>query len=431
MPCSTKGRKMASEELQQRYPKNIGFQAGRFEIFETQLTTLNQFASHGIIPSLNFGKYKTQKPDALIIERAAGSNRVIAIGEAKKPGELNKTNWGKLAKDLFDTKMVPTNALLGYLTDSASTWWIANTKNGMVVVQRQDKKPLPTIIDFNDATFVSEFTHIVDYLDQNTGLVLLPDSRNPEALAKEVWQTVWRLQADRPEDCLATFVEIFIFKFLDDLQLMKTNATGVNVSFEHLFQNVPKDQSFVYYNSHIRPHIKSLFPPGSDGLSIINGTVLQESNRDHNIIFHEILRKFVAFGSLRNTSPEFKTRLYESFLQESRTTTTFGQHFTPRSVVAAIHDMAEISSMTGAQSICDPASGVGGFLLEQMARDLESQWTCTGNEMKPLHKWHAFDIVPKTTILAKANALVHCGDLPPCQNTCRLHRIWLFLTSKS
>lgn len=402
---------MASEELQQRYPTNVGLQAGRFEVFETQLTTLNQYAAHGIIPSLNFGKYKTQKADALVIERAIGTHRVIAVGEAKKPGELTKANWEKLAKDLFVTKMQPTNALLGYLTDSIGTWWLANTKSGMIVMARQDKKSLPTIIDFNDATFVSEFTFLVDNLDQNTGVVLSPDARNPEALAKEVWQTVWRLQADRPEDCLATFVEIFIYKFLDDLQLMKTNATGANVSFEYLYNHVQKDQAFVYYNYHVRTHIKTLFPAGADGLSVINGTVLQESNRDHNIIFHEILKKFIAFGSLRNTSPEFKTRLYESFLQESKTTTTFGQHFTPRTVVSAIHDMAEISSMTGEQSICDPASGVGGFLLEQMARDLESQWTCTGNAMKPLHKWHAFDIVPKTTILAKANALVHCGDL--------------------
>jgi hypothetical protein len=47
----------------------------------------------------------------------------------------------------------------------------------------------------------------------------------------------------------------------------------------------------------------------------------------------------VRFGSLKNTNPEFKKRLYESFLQASDTTTTFGQFFTPRKIVSAIHDI--------------------------------------------------------------------------------------------
>ncbi len=185
---------------------------------------------------------------------------------------------------------------------------------------------------------------------------------------------------------------------------------------------------------------------GPDGIPIINGIVMRAGNRDHNFIFHEIysvhvrtrklrtsemplisgstrqsifgfsrgrsiLRKFRAFGSLRNTSPEFKTRLYESFLQESRATSTFGQHFTPRKVVSAIHDMADVEGMTAGSVIGDPAAGVGGFVLEQMARNLDAQWTCTGNSMTPVHQWHAQEVVSKTAILAKANALVHCGDL--------------------
>ena len=75
---------MAAEELQQRYPTGIGFKAGNYEVFETQLTTLNQFANHGIIPKINYGKYKTQKCDALIIERTP-VHRVVAIGETKTP----------------------------------------------------------------------------------------------------------------------------------------------------------------------------------------------------------------------------------------------------------------------------------------------------------------------------------------------------------
>lgn len=400
---------MAAEELQQRYPMNVGVKAGNYEIFETQLTTLNQFASHGIIPKISYGKFKTQKCDAIVIERAP-IHRVVAIGETKPPGFLKKSNWASLAKDLLETKMLPTKAHIGYLTDGVSTYWITGGIQQATEVSRADKKPMPTKIDFSDSAFLADFEYIVTNLDPATGVVISPKAVNPEALAKEIWQTVWRLQADRPEDCLATFVEVFIFKFLDDLQLLKT-AGGLDVSFQNLIDNVPADQSFVYYEKHIRPHIKTLFPNGPDGYSIINGIVIQAANRDHNLIFHEILKKFRRFGSLRNTSPEFKSRLYESFLQESKTTTTFGQFFTPRKIVSAIHDMARVDSMTAGQKICDPASGVGGFVLEQMARNLTAQWTRSGNTLTPIHDWKAFELVPKTAILAKANALVHCGEM--------------------
>ena len=402
---------MASEELQQRYPNNDGVQTGRFELFECQCTTLRQFAEHGIIPNTEYGKHKGQKPDALLIERAP-IHRVIAIGEAKAPGGVKEKNWRKLAKDLLETKLLPTRALFGYLTDGeGQTRWIAGQSTEVVELVREDGKALPFKIDFNDEAFVAEFQGIVDRANPITGVVASEKSSNPELLAKEIWQTVWRLQADRPEDCLATFVEIFIYKFLDDLGLLSSDKTGVPIGFEYVATQPVAEQCFLYYNKHVRAHIKEMFPAGEDGLSVINGTVLQEGNRDHNIIFREILKKFVAFGTLRNTSSEFKSRLYESFLQESRTTSTYGQHFTPRKVVSAIHDMAGIDKMTAGQVICDPASGVGGFLLEQMARNLEAQWSHSGKNIDTHHQWRGYELVPKTAILAKANALVHCGEL--------------------
>lgn len=399
-----------AEELQQRYPDGTGTPTGRFELFETQYTTINQFASHGIVPNRAYGKHKLQKPDALLIERAP-VHRVIAVGETKPPGFITKSNLKTLAEDLRKTKLVPLGALFGYLTDGATTLWIAGQSATVVPLTREDGKPLPAQINFKDDAFIAEVEGIAERIDPATGIVASVSISNPEQLAKEIWQTVWRLQADRPEDCLATFVEIFIFKFLDDLGLLSTNKTGVNIGFEHVATQPVSEQCFLYYNTHVRPHIKEMFPAGPDGLSVINGIVLQESNRDHNIIFREILRKFLAFGSLRNTSSDFKSRLYESFLQESRTTSTFGQHFTPRKVVSAIHDMSGIAQLTAGQKICDPAAGVGGFVLEQMARDLDSQWQCSGKKMETIHRWRAYEIVAKTAILAKANALVHCGEL--------------------
>ncbi|QTN20046.1 SAM-dependent DNA methyltransferase [Brevundimonas sp. AJA228-03] len=404
------GTEVASEELEQRYPSGIGDLLGAFEVFETQLVTLNQYAEHGIIPAVAYGEYKTQKCDSIVIERKPAL-RVIAIGEAKQPGFLTAANWKGIAKNLLVKKLKPTGALLGYVTDGVSTYWINGASDDVVEVTRQDGKAMPSKIDFKNEAFAADLAHIALHLNPDIGTVVQPSKADPATLAREIWQTVWRLKADRPEDCLATFVEIFIYKFLDDLGLMTTNDDGISVGFKHLLNNIPSDKSFTYYAKQVRTHIKALFPPGADGYSLINGIVLRSENRDHNIIFNEILNKFERFGSLRNTNPEFKTRLYESFLQESRTTTDFGQHFTPRKVVAAVQEMAGVAGLSAGREICDPASGVGGFVLEQMAHDLDSQWTVDGDDLTPTQHWHAYEIVAKTAILAKANALVHCGDL--------------------
>lgn len=399
-----------SEELLQRYPNGRGKKIGRYELFQTQLTTINQYANNGIIPNIEYGKNKDQKPDEIIINRVP-QVQVIAVGEIKQPGGITDSNWKELAKDLLDTKCKPMNATIGYLSDGVKTYWINGRASEVTLMLREDGDALPQGINYDDSSCQTEIDYILSYYDPVVNLVKNKESRNPYLLANEVWQTLWRLKADRPEDCLAAFVEIYIYKFLNDLGLMNgTNEEGNEVSIEYLMTR-EKDKAFSYYNKNIRPYIKKMFSAGIDGYGIVEGSVLQAQNRDHNIIFHEILKKFIKFGSLRNTDKEFKTKLYESFLQESKTTTSFGQFFTPRKIVSTIYDMAGIDELPAGMKICDPASGVGGFILEQMARDLAGQWDLKNNEMKPVHTWMAYDIVPKTTMLAKANALVHCGDL--------------------
>lgn len=400
---------MPSEELQHRYPNNVGAKIGPFELFQAQLVGLSQFAEHGILPQKSYAPYATQKCDALVISRSPVL-RAVVVGEDKATGKITKGNFAALAKDLLVTKIIPTGASLGYLTDGAKTYWIAGGFSDLRIVTREDGKPMPALVNYKDKTFIAELLQIIANYDEKTAIVKQPASVNPSLLAKSVWQTIWRLKADRPEDCLATFVELFLYKFLNDLGLLKKNAAGQDVSIDYVL-SLDRKHCYGYYYSTVRPFIKELFPPGADGYSIINGIVLQPTNIDHNLIFATLLEKFIRFGSLKNTSPEFKSRLYESFLQESDTTTSFGQFFTPRKVVGAIHDMAQIEKCAHGRTICDPASGVGGFLLEPMARDLAAQWTMTGGSLKPIHKWRGMEIVSKTAILAKANALVHCGEL--------------------
>lgn len=288
---------MASEELQQRYPDGKGLKVGNYEVFECQLVTLNQFAEHGILPNKDYSRYKTEKCDALVISRIPDVHAVI-IGEHKKPGELTDTNWKVIAQDMLERKCHPTEALIGYVTDSIRTYWINGQAKELVEIQREDGQPLPLVVNYKDKDFVDSLNYIAANFDPVTNLVRAKQASNPDHLAREVWQTIWRLRADNPEDCLATFVELFIFKFLDDLRLLKKDDKGADISLEYVM-GLEKEKSYAYYWETVRPYVKKLFPSGKDGYSIINGIVLQSTNRDHNIIFYEIMRKFITGCSLK------------------------------------------------------------------------------------------------------------------------------------
>jgi hypothetical protein len=176
---------MASEELEQRYPSGLGDAFGQFEVFETQLVTLNQFAEHAIIPAIEYGDHKTQKCDALVIQRKP-TLRVVAIGEAKQPGFLTASNWQGIAKNLLEKKLKPTSALLGYVTDGVSTHWINGASDEVVEVTRQDGKPMPAKIAFKDGAFAADLAHIVSHLDPAIGTVVQPSQANPAKLARDL-----------------------------------------------------------------------------------------------------------------------------------------------------------------------------------------------------------------------------------------------------
>lgn len=298
---------MASEELENNYHGLIGKKVGPFEMFTSQLTTVEQYVEHGLLPNKDY-KNGRRKFDKLIVKRGTPPEPLV-IGDDKASGTLSSKNWRKHAEKLHKVFVKPTGAVLGYVTDTKSTYWINGQADDIQLVEREDGKPMPQIIDYDDDAVIAEITYVINNFDARTGMVLSNKKVNPTALSASVWQTIWRLKADRPEDCLATFVELFIYKFLNDLGLMRKDSKGRNVSLDYLL-SLNRDEVLREYFDVVRPYIRELFPGGTDGYSIINGIVLQKQNRDHNIIFHELLKKFVKFGSLKNTDPEFKTRLY-------------------------------------------------------------------------------------------------------------------------
>ena len=164
--------------------------------------------------------------------------------------------------------------------------------------------------------------------------------------------------------------------------------------------------------------IKALFPGNpKDKTTIINGTIFVSKDdkavSGYATVFHKILKRFNDFGTLENIDYDFKSKLFETFLKESISKKNWGQYFTPLKVVRAIVNMIDI---TPGMKICDPACGVGKFLLEPILHDLHRFYKVEDGELKPQITLSGFDKgfdkdEQKTIILAKANMLIYMSGL--------------------
>lgn len=236
-------------------------------------------------------------------------------------------------------------------------------------------------------------------------------------MAKQIWQDIWSVSGATPENCLYTFVELFIFKYLSDLGVLQ-GMFSFNTLYDS-FNGNTEDEVLETYASSIRPKIKKLFPEGTDKTTIINGTIFvskdQNAVKGYSTVFKKVLTKFKDYGKLEHIDYDFKSQLFESFLKESISKKNWGQFFTPLKVVRAIVEMAKDDIKVGAK-ICDPACGVGKFLLEPVFTKLDQFYEVKKGKLIPKITIHGYDKgfdkdEQKTIILAKANMLIYFSDL--------------------
>lgn len=261
--------------------------------------------------------------------------------------------------------------------------------------------------------------------------------RDPRPLAENVWQTIWHATKAEPKECLLTFVEIFVLKFLSD------NLPSARLPADYSFYRLIEDPArfhertgktaIEYYVTDIRPRIKTLFPdnvvtrdeqvPKIFGLktlvsktSVINGFAFLRSSQESLVsfdrTFREILDAFQAFGPLTAIDPEFKLRLYETFLRRSARQQRLGQFFTPRNIVRPMVRMAQLDRLADGAVVLDPAAGVGGFLLEPLLFEDSLPGNVRFRSGQPERRIRTVgvDIDADLHILAKANGLLHLAE---------------------
>jgi len=404
-----------SEELLQRDLLNNPEKIGKWDFFNIGATTIKALKEHCIIRNVDYGEEEKKKVDALIVQK----KNVIAVIEYKKPSEFKTTEQKNKAikQELEVARKLSANIIIA--TDTKDTVWV-NVLTGNRI-KDENGKEIKAKFDPKDEKLPDLIEKIKYSINELNDSIKPKQLVNPTDLAKQIWQDIWSVSGATPENCLYTFVELFIFKYLSDLGIL-----GQGIDFKHLLERYsykldnPEEQALEYYANTIRPEIKKLFPESPlDKTTIINGTIFvskdQKAVKGYSTVFKKVLLKFNAYPKLENIDYDFKSKLFESFLKESISKKNWGQFFTPLKVVRAIVEMAKDEIKEGIK-ICDPACGVGKFLLEPLKTKLDNFYEISKKGIKSKITIHGFDKgfdkdEQKTIILAKANMLIYFSDL--------------------
>lgn len=399
-----------SEELIQRNLIEAPEKMGDWNFYNIGATTLKALKSAKIISDRDYDEYEGKKPDALIVKKPI----VIAAIEYKTPQELrtDKQIRKAIAQELGTAQAL--KAKIYIVTDGKKSFWI-NPATGNEILQ-EDGSKITFNFDKSSTDTITLINKIRASISATNDMLKAAATVDPLPLAEKVWQDLWAVSGATPENCLYTFVEVFIFKYLSDLGVLKGMYSFYDLLGRYSGNN--ENEVLEFYAATVRVKIKELFPGNpKDKTTIINGTIFVSKDdkavSGYATVFHKILKRFNDFGTLENIDYDFKSKLFETFLKESISKKNWGQYFTPLKVVRAIVNMVEL---TPGMEVCDPACGVGKFLLEPILHDIHRFYQVDGAELKPLISLHGFDKgfdkdEQKTIILAKANMLIYMSGM--------------------
>lgn len=421
-----------SEELIQISPKPLG----RYLYYRIGSTTLSQLRKRKIIKGKFPQDVSSKKPDGLFV---LTGGEVKAVVEYKPPSKLRtKKQEKKAIEQEIDVAKHLCKLLI--ITSGKKTIWI-NALNGERVLSENGQE-LKQVFDSQpieegslSSEKIAELEQLIDKIDHSltdeNNKIALPEVLDPSQLAKTIWQKIWINTGKEPEKCLYNVVELFVFKFLSDVGVLRTHN-----NFSSVFKLAQEESSvdaLKYYANTCRKEIQELFPDGEDGTTVINGTIFVNEKGEPNIaqasLFKEVLQDLQSydsnFGSFRYIKKEFKTRLYESFLRQNAGIRFLGQYFTPRNVVQAIIAMSDASKLKKGARVCDPFCGVGGFLLELISENEQiwKEFEPKNKKVKPRITVVGYDKGSdekedeRTIVLAKANMLIYFSDLLVKYNT--------------
>ena len=368
---------------------------------------------------------RANKPDVLVLNK---NKEIIIFIEMKLPSEFNSANLKKIAKyqELLVAKQ--TKAKIYIISDGDTFIWF-NPLTGEHILD-ENKEPIyrkinPKKLTQEQNKELAEFIDDVCYCIDDTNNQLIPkDYIDPTPLARKTAKIMQNMSLSSAKNSLYTFVEMFTFKFLSDIGVLK----GIYCfdSIYNIYSTQSDKDAFRQYLTTVREQLLVLFPVADDNTTIINGRLFhtQIDEMGNPIIidsaancFGRLLDCFKEYeeehGKFLYINKDFKSKLFETFMKNSSDKDGMGQFFTPLKVVQEMVKMVDIRE---GMSICDPACGVGKFLLEASSKISNPFYFENGIFKKKINLYGLEKRMEDnnddlTTILAKSNLLIYYSDL--------------------
>lgn len=368
---------------------------------------------------------KANKPDVLVLNK---NKEIVIFMEMKQPSEFNSEELKRIAKyqELLVAKQ--TKAKIYIISDGDTFIWFNPQTEEHILDEAGNpvlRKITPKDLTQEQNKELAEFIDDVCYCIDDTNNQLIPkDYIDPTPLAKKTAKILQNMSLSSAKNSLYTFVEMFTFKFLSDIGVLKGVYYFDNIY--NIYKEYSDKDAFKQYLTTVREQLLVLFPVAEDNTTIINGRLFhtQVDEMGNPIIidsaadcFGRLLNCFKEYedehGKFLYINKDFKSKLFETFMKNSSDKDGMGQFFTPLKVV---QEMVRMVGIREGMKICDPACGVGKFLLEASSK-ISNPFYFENGVFK-----HSIDLYGMekrmednnddlTTILAKSNLLIFYSDL--------------------
>lgn len=417
-----------SEQMIQNGLYSSPVQFGKYTCRSLGATTIQSLVKNKEIRGITLKEckgIKANKPDVLILNK---NKEIVVFIEMKQPDEFNSDKLKNLAKIQELEVAKQTKSKIYVISDGNTFIWF-NPKTGEHILDENlhpvYKKINPKDLTLEQKKSLSDFiSDVANCIDNTNNQIYPKDYLDPTYLAKQVARLLQNMSLSSAKNSLYTFVELFTFKFLSDIEVL----TGI-YSFENIYkiyQEQSAKDAFMMYLTTIRDQLIKLFPLANDSTTIINGRIFHTQTDDMGrpiIIdnasncFGELLDCFhkyeIEHGKFLYIKKDFKSKLFETFMKNSTDKDGMGQFFTPLKVV---QEMVKMVDVREGMSICDPACGVGKFLLEASLKIptpffFENGIFKSSVKLIGLEKRMEDNNDDLTAILAKSNLLLFYSDL--------------------
>ena len=258
----------------------------KYECLSLGATTINNLMKTSIIKEyLVNNKIGSKKPDVLIID---SEKNVIIYVEQKRPSKLKSEKDIKEAinQELYVAKAI--NAKIYVVSDGNSYIWI-NPKTGNPIIDENNNLINLEIKPKENGKEVAKLINdILISINDESDQILKKEFLDPTNLAAKINRKLVNLTFASAKMSLYTFVELFLFKYLSDIGVLSGDSSFSYIAnmykeeYKKIDPSINDAKVLGKYLDGPRETMKTLFPEGEDGTSIINGQVFHVKKDEYN-----------------------------------------------------------------------------------------------------------------------------------------------------